>query len=251
MVIFAFVGVELVGVSAAETSDPRKNIPSAINKIPLRILFFYVGALFIILSINPWNQLTVSSSPFVQVFSLVGISVAAGVINFVVLTSAASACNSGLFSTSRILYNLSSHNQGPDSFSKLNKNHVPSNALWISTLVVSIGALLSKLIPGQAFNIVTTISAICFIWVWSIILISHIRYKKARPDLHKKSIFKAPLTPFVNYAVLAFFAGVLLIMLVAAETRMALLLTPIWFIILFALYAFRKRKMGSRRIKSS
>lgn len=242
MVVFAFVGVELVGVSAAETSNPQKNIPSAINKIPIRILFFYVGALFIILCINPWNQLNASSSPFVQVFSLVGIPVAAGIINFVVLTSAASACNSGLFSTSRMLYNLGSHNQGPAKLAKLNKNHVPGNALLLSTIVVSIGALLSKLIPEQAFGIVTTISAICFIWVWSIILICHIRYKKSRPDLHKKSIFKAPLTPFINYVVLALFAFILLIMLVAEATRVALLMTPLWFVLLFILYALRKKK---------
>ncbi|MEH7749396.1 amino acid permease, partial [Neobacillus drentensis] len=101
MVVFAFVGVELVGVSAAETSNPKKNIPSAINKIPLRILFFYVGALFILLCINPWTELNAANSPFVKTFSLVGIPIAAGIINFVVLTSAASACNSGLFSTSR------------------------------------------------------------------------------------------------------------------------------------------------------
>ena len=190
MVVFAFVGVELVGVSAAETSNPQKNIPSAINKIPLRILFFYVGALFILLCINPWKQLNASSSPFVKSFTLVGIPVAAGIINFVVLTSAASACNSGLFSTSRILYNLSNHNEGPAKFAKLNKNHVPSNALVTSTIVVSVGALLSKLIPEQAFSIVTTISAICFIWVWSIILISHIRYTKTRPDLQKSPLLK-------------------------------------------------------------
>ncbi|WP_338451001.1 amino acid permease [Niallia oryzisoli] len=245
MVVFAFVGVELVGVSAAETSDPRKNIPSAINKIPMRILFFYVGALIIILSINPWEQLNASSSPFVQVFSLVGIPVAAGIINFVVLTSAASACNSGLFSTSRILYNLSSHNQGPAKFSSLNKNHVPSNALFTSALVLSGGALLSKLIPGQAFGIVTTISAICFIWVWSIILISHIKYMKKRPDLREKSTFKAPLTPVMNYVVLALFAFILIIMLLAEATRLALLLTPVWFIFLFIVYALRKRKISN------
>ncbi len=122
MVVFAFVGVELVGVSAAETANPRKNIPSAINKIPVRILLFYVGALIVILAINPWNQLSASSSPFVQVFSLVGVPVAAGIINFVVLTSAASAGNSGLFSTSGMLFNLSSNKQGPAKFAKLNKN---------------------------------------------------------------------------------------------------------------------------------
>ncbi|MBB6443955.1 amino acid permease [Bacillus benzoevorans] len=244
MVVFAFVGVELVGVSAAETADPHKNIPSAINKIPVRILLFYVGALFVILTINPWDKLNASSSPFVQVFSLVGIPVAAGIINFVVLTSAASACNSGLFSTSRMLYNLSNNKQGPASLAKLNKNHVPSNGLLTSAIVLSIGALLSKLIPETAFGIVTTISAICFIWVWSIILISHIRYKKTRPELHKNSIFKAPLTPFINYVVLVFFAGFLIIMLVSEATRTALLLTPIWFIMLFIIYGVRKKKAG-------
>ncbi|RMA87285.1 amino acid permease [Priestia megaterium] len=242
MVIFAYVGVELVGVSAAETSDPQKNIPSAINKIPLRILFFYVGALIVLLFINPWMELNAAESPFVKTFSLVGIPLAAGIINFVVLTSAASACNSGMFSTSRILYNLSKNDQGPSKFAKLNKNHVPSNGLFVSTLVISAGALLSKLIPDQAFGIVTTISAICFIWVWSIILICHLRYKKTRPQLHEASAFKAPLTPFINYVVLALFAVILVIMLFSDATRPALLLTPVWFILLFIFYWTRRKK---------
>ncbi|SFC18178.1 D-serine/D-alanine/glycine:proton symporter, AAT family [Bacillus sp. OV322] len=239
MAVFAFVGVELIGVSAAETADPKKNIPSAINKIPLRILFFYVGALIILLCINPWNQLSADNSPFVKTFSLVGIPVAAGIINFVVLTSAASAFNSGLFSTSRILYNLSRHNAGPAKLAKLNKNHVPGRALYTSAAVLSIGALLSKLIPGEAFGIVTTISAICFIWVWSIILISHIRYSRKRPDLRKKSSFKAPLTPFINYAVLLLFICILIIMLFAEATRLPVLLTPLWFAFLIIVYLSR------------
>ncbi|MEK5478641.1 amino acid permease [Paenibacillus sp. FSL R5-0407] len=246
MVVFAYVGVELVGVSAAETSNPEKNIPSAINKIPLRILFFYVGALFVLLCINPWTQLTASESPFVKTFSLVGIPLAAGIINFVVLTSAASACNSGMFSTSRILYNLSKNRQASPHFGKLNRNHVPGNSLFISTLVISAGALLSKLVPEQAFGIVTTISAICFIWVWGVVLVCHIKYKKTRPELQAKSKFKAPFTPAVNYAVLTLFAGILIIMLIAAETRPALLFTPLWFVLLFILYS-----IGSRKGRSS
>ncbi|MEF2097726.1 amino acid permease [Bacillus sp. CFBP9009] len=241
LVVFSFVGVELVGVSAAETANPRKNIPSAINKIPVRILLFYVGALFVILCVNPWTQLDATSSPFVEVFALIGIPVAAGIINFVVLTSAASACNSGLFSTSRILYTLSRNGEAPAKLEKLNKQAVPSNALLTSTIVVSIGALLSKLIPEQAFTVVTTISAICFIWVWSIILISHIKYSKIRPDLRAKSTFKAPFTPFVNYAILGLFLFILIVMLFAEATRLSLLLTPIWFILLVILYNYRKK----------
>ena len=89
----------------------------------------------------------------------------------------------------------------------------------------------------------TTISAICFIWVWSIILIAHIRYKKTRPELAAKSTFKAPFAPFINYAVLALFALVLIVMLFAEATRLALLLTPIWFIALVFLYNRQRSKI--------
>lgn len=239
MVVFAFVGVELVGVTAAETADPQKNIPSAINKIPVRILLFYVGALIVILAINPWNTMDASSSPFVQVFALAGIPIAAGIINFVVLTSAASAGNSGMFSTSRMLYNLGGNRQASVKFAKLNKRSVPQNALIVSTIVVSAGALLSKLMPEDAFSLVTTVSAICFIWVWSIILISHIIYKHKNRALHEASKFKAPFTPFINYVLLAFFVFLLGVMLYAEATRTALLLTPVWFILLLILYRIR------------
>jgi len=246
MVVFAYVGVEVIGVSAAETSNPQKNIPSAINKIPLRILFFYVGALIVLMCVNPWTELDPSESPFVKTFSLIGIPIAAGMINFVVLTSAASACNSGMFSTSRILFNLSVNKQAPLFLSKLNRNHVPNRALYTSTTVVSIGALLSKFIPDQAFSIVTTISAICFIWVWGVILICHIRYKRNKPELHAASAFKAPLTPAINYGVLALFGLTLIVMLFSNETRLALLLTPIWFIMLYTIYYVRKTSRNNK-----
>ncbi|MFJ7679726.1 amino acid permease [Peribacillus sp. NPDC097198] len=241
LVVFSFVGVEIIGVTAAETANPKKNIPSAINKIPVRILLFYIGAITVILCVNPWTQLDAASSPFVEVFALIGIPVAAGIINFVVLTSAASAGNSGLFSTSRMLYTLSNNNEAPAKLKKLNKRAVPSNALVTSTIVVSIGALLSKIIPEQAFTIVTTISAICFLWVWSIILISHIRYTKKRPDLRATSTFRAPLTPFINYVILGLFIFILIVMLFAEATRPSLLLTPLWFILLVVIYNYRKK----------
>ena len=98
--------MELVGLTAGETENPEKVIPKAINQIPIRVLLFYVGALFIIMSIYPWSAIVPTESPFVQVFAAVGIAAAAGVVNFVVLTSAASACNSAIFSTSRMIYSM-------------------------------------------------------------------------------------------------------------------------------------------------
>ena len=119
-----------------------------------------------------------------------------------------------MFSTSRMLYNLGRNNQASKIVCEIKRNSVPQNGLIVSTIVVSIGALLSKLMPEDAFSLVTTISAICFIWVWSIILISHIIYKKKNRALHKTSSFKAPFTPFINYVVLAFFVFLLIVMAV-------------------------------------
>lgn len=111
--IFAFVGVELAGTAAAETKDPEKTLPRAINSIPIRIVVFYILALAVIMMVTPWDKVHADSSPFVQMFALAGLPAAAGIINFVVLTSAASSANSGIFSTSRMLFGLAREG-GPD-----------------------------------------------------------------------------------------------------------------------------------------
>lgn len=243
MAVFSFVGIELVGVTAAETADPEKNLPRAINSLPVRVLLFYIGALFVILCIIPWTQLNADNSPFVKVFTLVGIPAAAGIINFVVLTSAASACNSGLFSTSRMLYSLGREGNAPKSFSLLGKSSVPSTALISSTLALSVGVVLNYFLPNFVFTLVTSISAICFIWVWSVILIAHIVYLKKRPDLASASKFKAPLAPFINWLILVFFVFLLVLIGMASDTRVALFVTPVWFLLLVVAYLLhRKRK---------
>ncbi len=98
------MGIELVGTTAAETKDPEKSLPRAINSIPIRIIMFYVFSLIVIMSVTPWSSVVPEKSPFVELFVLVGLPAAASVINFVVLTSAASSANSGVFSTSRMLF---------------------------------------------------------------------------------------------------------------------------------------------------
>lgn len=103
---FAYIGVELVGTAAAETADPRRTLPRAINAVPLRVAVFYIGALLAILAVVPWRQFASGESPFVTMFSLAGLAAAASVVNFVVVTAAASSANSGFFSTGRMLFGL-------------------------------------------------------------------------------------------------------------------------------------------------
>jgi len=242
MVVFAFAGIELVGLTAGETEEPERVIPKAINNIPIRILLFYIGALIVIMSIYPWNAVIPTESPFVQVFVAVGITAAAGIINFVVLTSAASACNSAIFSTSRMVYSLAKEENAPASLSKLNARKVPSNALFFSTIVILITVVLNYVMPEGVFTLVTSIATVCFIYIWGILTICHLKYHKTRPDLVKVSKFKLPLYPFANYLILAFLAFILVVLTLAEDTRVSLFVTPVWFILLIVIYKMRGRK---------
>ena len=124
--VFAFVGIELVGTAAAETQDPHKVLPRAINAIPLRVIMFYVLALMVIMAVTPWTQVMADRSPFVEMFVLIGLPAAASIVNFVVLTSAASSANSGIFSTSRMLYGLSQQGVASRAFGRLSARAVPT-----------------------------------------------------------------------------------------------------------------------------
>ena len=99
-------------------ANPEKTLPHAINSVVYRILIFYIGALIIIMSVVPWTQFTPGVSPFVLVFEKIGIPGAAGIINFVVITASASSCNSGIFSTGRMLYTLAQFGQAPRAMSR-------------------------------------------------------------------------------------------------------------------------------------
>lgn len=243
--VFAFVGIELVGTTAAETKDPEKSLPRAINSIPIRIIMFYVFALIMIMSVTPWSSVVPDKSPFVELFVLAGLPAAASIINFVVLTSAASSANSGVFSTSRMLYGLAQDGVAPKRFALLSKRAVPSSGLTFSCVCLLGGVVLIYLIPNvvTVFTMVTTVSAILFMFVWSIILCSYMVYRKQRPHLHEKSIYKMPFGRLMCWVCLAFFAFVIVLLTLEADTRQALMVTPLWFVILGLGWIFiRKRR---------
>lgn len=242
--VFAFVGIELVGTTAAETKDPLKSLPRAINAIPLRIIMFYVFSLIIIMSVTPWNSVVPDKSPFVELFVIAGLPAAASIINFVVLTSAASSANSGVFSTSRMLFGLAQEGNAPKAFGKLSSRAVPSNGLTFSCICLLGGVVLIYLIPNvmTVFTLVTTVSAILFMFVWTIILCSYLVYRRQRPQLHEASIYKMPLGKLMCWVCMAFFVFVLILLTLQDDTRQALIVTPLWFVILGIGYWFRSRK---------
>lgn len=241
--IFAFVGIELVGTTAAETKDPERNLPKAINAIPIRVILFYVLALMVVMSVTPWRQVVPDKSPFVELFLMAGIPTAAIIMNLVVLSSVMSSMNSGVFSTSRMLFGLAQDQQAPGMFAKLSKAAVPSNGLIFSCVCIMGGALLQYFVPNtiEAFTLATTLSTILFICVWIVVLLSYIQYRKTRPELHAASKFKMPGGVFMSYIVIIFFIFTVGILSLEADTRQSLIVSPIWLVVLAIGYFLKKR----------
>ncbi|CAG67095.1 APC family, D-serine/D-alanine/glycine transport protein [Acinetobacter baylyi ADP1] len=238
--VFAFVGVELVGTTAAETRDPQKNLPKAINAIPVRIILFYVLALFVVMSVTPWNHISADKSPFVELFLHAGIPTSAIIMNLVVLSSVMSSMNSGVFSTSRMLFGLSRDGQAPQAFAHLSRRAVPANGLLFSCFFIMAGAALQYFVPNtmEAFTLASSLCVILFISVWGMIMVCYLRYRKLRPELHAQSTFKMPGGIWMSYIVLAFLMFTLVILALEPDTLKALYISPLWLILLALTYQF-------------
>lgn len=245
IVIGSYQGVELIGITAGETKDPQKNIKSAVNGVIWRILIFYIGAIFVIITVYPWDELGNIGSPFVATFAKVGITFAAGLINFVVLTAAMSGCNSGIFSASRMTLNLSQKGMLPKFFGKVMKNGVPIWTVLAIAIGILIGALLNVILPlfikgaDSIFVYVYSASILPGMVPWFMILISHLRFRKNHPDELDGHPFKMPGGAITNYITMAFFIMVLIGMLFNKETVVSVVIGII-FLLFMTLFFFLK-----------
>jgi amino acid transporter, AAT family len=242
MVMFSFGGVELIGITAGEADKPKQTIPRAINGVIWRILIFYVGALGVMMILYPWNQVGTNGSPFVLIFDKVGIPAAGGIINFVVLTAALSAFNSGLFSTGRMLYNLSLQNNGPKFFGKLNKNSTPSRGIIFSSFFLLIAVFLNYVVPEKVFTYISAVATVAVVTNWTIILVSQMKFRKSlSQDQIKNLAFKLPFYPYSSYIALAFLALIIVLMAFIDGMDVALFVAPVWFAILYISYKLKQK----------
>lgn len=245
--VYSFIGIELIGVTAGETKNPEKTISKAINNVPIRILLFYIGGLLVIMSVIPWFKVDPDSSPFVKLFTLIGVPFAAGIVNFVVLTAAASATNSGIYSNSRILFGLAKQSLGPKVLTKTNSNGVPYLSMLVSSITLLVAALLNFVFPDaiKLFIYVTTLSTVLFLVVWGMIIVSYIAYVKKNPEQHQSSAFKLWGGKIIAYIVLSFFIFIFILLFFSKDTRVAIFISPLWFIFLFFYYKKYKNNAES------
>ncbi|WP_067633822.1 amino acid permease [Actinomadura latina] len=230
MVMFAYLGVELVGVTASEAKDPEKNIPRAINALPLRFALFYLGSLLVILAVVPWTAFKGGASPFVVAFDQIGIPGGGDIVNFVVLTAALSSCNAGgLYSTSRMLRTAGVNGDGPKVLSRLNGRGVPVLTVVISALVMGIGVVVNAVVPEKAFGYITSVSTGGALLVWTVILAAHMVYRRrTAAGALPRSPYRMPWAPYSSWLVLAFFVFVTVTIAWGADTRIALYVMAAW-----------------------
>ena len=243
IVVFAYVGVELVGVTAGEARDPKATLRKAINTLPFRIGLFYVGALVVIMSVASWRTFHAGRSPFVEVFEQIGIPAAAGIINFVLLTAALSSCNSGIYSTGRMLRSLALRDEAPGGFAKLSKQSVPFTGICASAAAMVIGVVVNLISPDKAFAYITSVSTVGIIVVWGVILMCHLKYRaKVRAGELPASDYRLPGAPVTNWAALGFLGLVVVLLLWTDGGRTALVVGAVWAaLVCLGYYAFGRR----------
>jgi histidine transporter len=176
--MFAFGGIETIGITAGEAADPKKVIPKAVNTVPVRVLLFYVLTLGVLMSLFPWNEIGSNGSPFVQIFSGLGIPAAPHILNAVVITAALSAINSDIFGAGRILFGLAKQGHAPQSFGRVSRHGVPWMTVVMMAGILLVGVVLNAVIPEDVFLLIASIATFATVWVWIMILASHVAMKR-------------------------------------------------------------------------
>ncbi|MGG3385984.1 GABA permease [Heyndrickxia faecalis] len=226
VVIFSFMGTEIVAVAAGESSEPARAVRTATNSVIWRILIFYVGSIAIVATLLPWNSANILKSPFVAVLEHVGIPAAAQIMNFIVLTAVLSCLNSGLYTNSRMLYGMAKAGDAPKIFLKLNKNGVPVYAVLCGTVFAYVGVIFNYISPDKVFLFLVNSSGGIALLVYLVIAFSHLRMRrmveKTNPDALKVKMW---LYPYLTYVTILGIVAVLVAMIFIDSLRTQVLLT--------------------------
>ncbi|MBA1427931.1 amino acid permease [Pseudomonas orientalis] len=250
VVMFAFGGIEIIGITAGEAKDPQRVIPKAINAVPLRILLFYVLTLFVLLAIYPWPQIGSQGSPFVQIFSNLGIGSAATILNIVVISAAVSAINSDIFGAGRMMYGLAQQGQAPKGFAQLSKQGVP----WMTVVVMGAallgGVVLNYLIPENVFLLIASIATFATVWVWLMILFTQVAMRRSMSKEQVAELkFPVPFWPYAPAAAIVFMLFVFGVLGYFPDTQAALMVGAVWIVLLIVAYLLWVRPAAGQAAK--
>ena len=218
VVMFSFGGIELISISAAEAKDPVRSVRSSAKAMMWRLATFYVLSLFIVVAIIPWTSAAslgkeIEGSPFVMVFTELGIPYIGGITNFILMTAALSGANAALYAATRLLHSLGHEGMAPKILSRTNPSGIPALALTVSSLGAVVAMIMAISGVGGIFGYMMALVTVCVLVVWSMILLSYMAYKKAEGNSSPFRVFGGSATAGLGLAgVIAtflamFFAG--------------------------------------------
>src|SRR5215213_71192 len=243
-VIFAFVGAEIVTIAAAESNEPEEGVARATNQVIYRILLFYVVSVFFLAAIVPWNTTFTSEvikSPFTLAFDRMGIPFAATLMNFVVLTAVLSVLNSSLYTTSRMLFALTRHNDAPKFLLRTTNRGVPMWAILAGTSFGYVSVLLYYFFPEEVFTWLINASGAIALFVYLLIAISElVMRRRLERDAPERLQLKMWLYPWLTYLSIAAIVAVLIAMVVIPEQRPLLIASVISAIVILIAYGIRR-----------
>ncbi|MCJ1888322.1 amino acid permease [Pseudomonas sp. LA21] len=249
IIMFSFGGLEMLGFTAAEADQPKTVIPKAINQVIYRILIFYIGALAVLLSLTPWDSLlqtlnasgdAYSGSPFVQIFSMIGSSTAAHVLNFVVLTAALSVYNSGTYCNGRMLVGLAEQGDAPRGLAKVDERGVPVRSLLVSAAVTFLAVLVNYLVPARALELLMSLVVAALVINWAMISLAHLKFRARMDAEGKRTVFRAVAYPTANWLCLGFVVFILGVMLLTPGIQVSVYAIPVWLLVMYGCYRLKR-----------
>jgi len=245
IVVFSMVGAEIATIAAAESSDPHKAVVKATNSVIFRVAFFFVGSIFLLVTILPWNSPELGSSPYVSALEEMGIPAAAEIMNAVVLVAVLSCLNSGLYTASRMLFVLSARREAPRWMLDVSRRGVPLKAILTSTLVGYLCVIAAFVSPDRVFLFLLNSSGAIILFVYLMICLSQLRMRRiiertAPERLQIKMWFFPVLTIVAAAAIVA----VLIAMFLGEETRSQILLSLLAWAVVLVAYAVLRRVAG-------
>lgn len=212
-IVFAYAGIDLIGVAAGETKNPAKVMPKAVNAVIFRIAIFYVGSSALLALLLPFNAYTAGESPFVTFFAAIGVPGAGDVMNFVVLTAALSSLNAGLYSTGRIYRSMAQTGTAPKFMERMSRGGVPYGGILFTAAITLLGVGLNAVVPAMAFEIALNATALAILCTWGTIVLCQLKlYKLSKKGLMLRPAFRMLGAPWTSYLTLAFLAAVLVLM---------------------------------------
>lgn len=249
IVCLSFCGAEFVSVAAGEAENPKQSIPKAINGVIIRIILFYVLTIAVIVLMSPANTITPHNNPFTEVFAKFGFADSADIINIIAITASLSALNSCIYVSARFLYRLSLNGQAPKSFTKVNHQHLPRNAVLFTVAAAFLVVIANYTFPAKILEYLFAIITVAIIINWFIILLSHMLFRKHSITTGKIIEYAMPGYPYINMLVMGVLFIILMVMSKNSDMSLSVYVAPGWLLILSIIYALSSGKKNLELVK--